>query len=91
MNILNVKGFDNRFDDEKYPTGFIYFSDETRVTYSALIAKERDAWGFPDDAEKTGLTETHIRLAREFVDAHLVRPEVGIPMYEADKATGLVP
>ena len=85
MNVLDVAGFDNR-GGTKYPFGFIVFTDETRLTYAALVTKDRDEWGLPADTEEHGLTETHIRLARTYVEGHLPLPAVAIPQYKAEQA-----
>lgn len=88
--MLTVKGFDNRGTRE-YPFGFIVFSDETRMTYAALLGPDnsrgdRDEWGLASDVEDHGLSEYHVRLARKYVEKHLRLPKDAVPEYEAKKA-----
>lgn len=78
---------DNR-GDEEFPYGYIYFSDgENRMRYAALsTSKDSDAWGLPSDAEEDGWPELYIRLARQYVETHLVLPADAWPRYEAAAA-----
>lgn len=90
--MLRVVGFDSRFSG-RFPTGFIMFSDRTRITYSSLLdsttcrpGTQRDEWGLNPDWAAQGVSEVHLRLARAYVDKHLVRPAVAIPQYRAEQA-----
>jgi hypothetical protein len=90
--MLRVTGFDSRFSG-RFPTGYIMFSDRTRITYSSLLGPDtarpgttRDEWGLNPDWEDQGVSEVHLRLARAYVDQHLVRPAVAVPQYRAEQA-----